>query len=157
MLNWQTIDNQMPQAYKTVILQLKEIDEPTTGFFDKKENKWELLDKNLANFDKEDIPYTIVAWHQMPPQYKEDLDLNLPSAALAESLTKAQINKLLEYTDKEYSVAAIKEKFRHAFKNAKNHFSIRDSIVCPEIIEYLKTQRFHIIHDEEENVYHISW
>lgn len=87
----------------------------------------------------------------MPPQYKEDLDLNLPSAALAESLTKAQINKLLEY-----SVAAIKEKFRHAFKNAKNHFSIRDSIVCPEIIEYLKTQRFHIIHDEEENVYHIS-
>lgn len=104
MLNWQTIDNQMPQAYKTVILQLKEVDEPTIGFFDKKENKWELLDKNLTNFDKEDIPYTIVAWHQMPPQYKEDLDLNLPSAALAESLTKAQINKLLEYTDKEYSL-----------------------------------------------------
>ena len=63
----------------------------------------------------------------------------------------------MEYTDKEYSVAAIKEKFRHAFKNAKNHFSIRDSIVYPEIVEYLKTQRFHIIHDEEENVYHISW
>lgn len=36
MLNWQTIDNQMPQAYKTVILQLKEVDEPTIGFLIRK-------------------------------------------------------------------------------------------------------------------------
>lgn len=157
MLNWQTIDDKMPQAYETIILQLKEIEEPTTGYFDKKNNKWELLDKNLANFDKEDIPYTVIAWHEMPQPYKEKLDLNLPSAALAESITKAQIDELLRYSDKEYSVAAIREKFRHAFKNAKNHFSIRDSIVIPEVVEYLESQRFHVIHDTEENVYHISW
>ena len=119
MLNWQTIDNQMPQAYKTVILQLKEVDEPTIGFFDKKENKWELLDKNLANFDKEDIPYTIVAWHQMPPQYKEDLDLNLPSAALAESLTKAQINKLLNILIKNILLRQLKKNLDTLLKMQK--------------------------------------
>lgn len=63
---WISCSERLPENISTVIVQVKEIEKPTFGWYEDAEKKWALSEKDFIDLDK----FTVIAWQPMPEKYQ---------------------------------------------------------------------------------------
>lgn len=78
---WYPTYKQLPSNNRMVIIQCKNLDEPTIGYFDNATRKWTITDLELSKEIEESTNVLVVAWMEMPPKYVDDRTYEFRSAA----------------------------------------------------------------------------
>ena len=68
-LTWFPTLRRTPDTNRQVIIQCKEFEDPTFGWFDPNKRIWHLSDKDLSGMEKDGIDFTVIAWMEMPEKY----------------------------------------------------------------------------------------
>lgn len=61
---WIPVSERLPENISTVIIQVKEIEKPTFGWYGNK--RWRLAEEEFVEFKD----FTVVAWQPLPPKYQ---------------------------------------------------------------------------------------
>lgn len=63
---WISCEDRLPENISTVIVQVKEIEKPTFGWYSNMENKWILSEKDFVNLEE----FSVMAWQPLPEPYR---------------------------------------------------------------------------------------
>lgn len=63
---WISCEDRLPENISTVIVQVKEIEKPTFGWYGNMENKWILSEKDFVNLEE----FSVMAWQPLPEPYR---------------------------------------------------------------------------------------
>lgn len=67
---WIPCKDRLPENISTVIVQVKEIEKPTFGWYEDMEKKWILSEKDFVDLKE----FTAIAWQPLPEAYHEQVE-----------------------------------------------------------------------------------
>lgn len=150
---WYPVYRQLPDTNRTVIIQCKDLDEPTIGYFNVITREWIILDAELGQEITDGIEIPVVAWMEMPPKYMDNKTLEFRSAA--ETRYFMSVNASRETSADTIDFYKIRNAIYSAAERGLDSCRIQFINMTDKLIEKLKNGGYTI--KENEDYYTISW